>query len=202
MQSLDQSEFAELMRQVEHGDAGAAAKLVEQFEPEIRREIRIRLTDPRLRRVVDSIDICQSVLGNFFGRANMGQLSFDHPNQLFRFLTTMARNKIIDRYRKEDIRNKAIGNYMEDHEFDEIGEPMDSHTSPDVVLESKEMLNRAFSELTEDEKRIAVLRQKGKSWMEIAEEVGSSATSLRKKLSRACNRIMGSFDIGESPGDC
>ena len=39
-------DFADLLRRVRAGDAQAAARLVKQFEPEIRRYVRVRLTDP------------------------------------------------------------------------------------------------------------------------------------------------------------
>jgi hypothetical protein len=35
-------------------------------DPAIRRVVRVRLQDRQLRRLLDSMDICQSVLGNFF----------------------------------------------------------------------------------------------------------------------------------------
>ena len=70
----DYDDFEDLIRRIRMGEAEAAAELVQRFEPEIRREVRIRLTDPKLRRVVDSIDICQSVLGNFLVRAALGAI--------------------------------------------------------------------------------------------------------------------------------
>lgn len=63
--SNDQA-FADLISRVRSGDQLAAAEIVRQYEPEIRREVRVRLHDPRLRRVLDSMDISQSVLGSFF----------------------------------------------------------------------------------------------------------------------------------------
>ena len=45
------------------GDSEAAAgELVAQYESVIRRVIRFRLTDSRLRAAFDSMDVCQSVL--------------------------------------------------------------------------------------------------------------------------------------------
>ena len=60
--------FEELITRVRAGNEEAAAELVREYEPEIRREIHFRLTDPSLRRIVESVDICQSVLANFFAR--------------------------------------------------------------------------------------------------------------------------------------
>ena len=56
--------------------------------------LRCRLA--RLRRVLDSVDVCQSVLANFFVRVAAGQFDLDQPEQLLRLLATMARNRILD----------------------------------------------------------------------------------------------------------
>src|SRR5438046_943040 len=95
------SSFQDLIRRLREGDADAAAEIVRQYEKEVRRAIRVRLTDPRLRRTLDSMDVCQSVLANFFLRASAGQLDLDEPRDLVRLLVTMARNKVIDKARRE-----------------------------------------------------------------------------------------------------
>jgi hypothetical protein len=43
--------FLEFLRRVRAGDPEAAAALVRDYEPVIRREARLRLTDPRLLRL-------------------------------------------------------------------------------------------------------------------------------------------------------
>ncbi|MBI3464536.1 MAG: hypothetical protein HY000_16010 [Planctomycetes bacterium] len=77
----DDSCFRDLLRRVRGGDE-AAAELVRTYEPAIRAAARVRLTDPRLRRLCDSIDICQSVLANFFVRAGSGDFELDRADQL------------------------------------------------------------------------------------------------------------------------
>ena len=96
-----EASFRDLIRRVRAGDDRAAEELVRQYEPEIRRAVRVRLTDPDLRRIVDSLDICQSVLGSFFARAALGQYQLDEPKHLLRLLITMARNKVADLARRE-----------------------------------------------------------------------------------------------------
>jgi hypothetical protein len=61
--------IVDLVRRVRTGDAEASAELVRRYEPAIRITVRARLTDPGLRGLFDSMDICQSVLANFFMRA-------------------------------------------------------------------------------------------------------------------------------------
>ena len=55
-----------LLDRIRAGDQGAATELVRRYEPALRRSVRLRLRDPRLRRVLDSSDVCQAVLLRFF----------------------------------------------------------------------------------------------------------------------------------------
>ena len=86
--------FADLIARVHEGDETAARLLVEQYEPIIRREVRLSLIDPRLSRLFDSIDVSQSVFASFFFRHARGQLEVDCPEQLVALLLKMARNKL------------------------------------------------------------------------------------------------------------
>ncbi|MBV8676698.1 MAG: hypothetical protein JO355_05950 [Planctomycetaceae bacterium] len=65
--------FAEFIRRIRAGDKRAAAELVERYEPVLRRVVRVRLRNPRLRRLIESVDICQSVFASFFVRTVLGQ---------------------------------------------------------------------------------------------------------------------------------
>src|SRR5437763_17042036 len=93
--------FAELIGRVRTGDQDAAAALVRRYEPAIRRAVRIRLADSRLGRVLDSMDICQSVMASFFVRAALGQYELQAPEQLLKLLASMARHKLADQVDRE-----------------------------------------------------------------------------------------------------
>src|ERR1700731_1682596 len=99
-----ESSFSDLIRRVRGGDAGGGAGVVRDYEPAIRRSLRMRL-DPRLRRTCDSMDICQAVLCSFFVRAASGQYDLDTPEQLLKLLATMARNKV-SKARRDQFRVK------------------------------------------------------------------------------------------------
>ena len=103
---VDSPSFVDLLERVRSGDQEAATLLVHQFEPELRRTVRVRLTDPRLRRFVDSADICQSVLANFFIRVRIGEFDLRQPDQLLHLLLTMARNKVLDKARRQQARKR------------------------------------------------------------------------------------------------
>src|SRR5947209_3310872 len=92
---------SQLLNKVRTGDAGAAAELVRRYEPHIRLEVRLRLRDSRLRRLFDSMDVCQSVLASFFLRVAAGEADLERPEQLRNYLIAMTRNKLAARIRHE-----------------------------------------------------------------------------------------------------
>src|SRR5262249_35457012 len=92
--------FPELIRRVRMGDDQAAAELVRRYEPAIRRVARVRLTDPRLQRLFDSMDVCQSVFGSFFIRTALGEYELETPEQLLHLLAAMTRKKVVDQSRR------------------------------------------------------------------------------------------------------
>src|SRR5438552_13350345 len=97
----DDKSFAQFIRRIRAGDAQAAVQLLQEYESAIRLEVRLRLRDSRLRRLFDSMDICQSVLGSFFVRAAAGQYDLDQPEQLLKLLVAMVRNKVAYQARKQ-----------------------------------------------------------------------------------------------------
>lgn len=104
--SLDPAElannpFVEYVARLRTGDEAALEELVERYAPVIRLEARMRLRSAHLRAVLDSMDICQSVLKSFFLRAAAGQFDIDRPEDLRRLLVKMACNKSLEAARKE-----------------------------------------------------------------------------------------------------
>jgi RNA polymerase sigma-70 factor (ECF subfamily) len=177
------TDFREWMGRVRNGDQEAATELVRQYEPEIRRFIRLRLTDPHLYRVFDSLDICQSVLANFFVRVAAGQFDLEEPSQLVKLLVTMARNKLFDQARKPSIRNSAGADSTL------VDNLASGEASPSEILSHSELLQEARLRLTEDEHTLAKLRADGLSWDAIALKLGNTPEALRKKLGRAVDRV-------------
>src|ERR1700732_2295262 len=88
-------DFLDLIRRVRGSDHRAAAELVKRHAPAVGRVIRLKLRDSRMRRVLDSTDICQGVLASFFIRAASGQYDLERPAQLLRLRVVMARNKMV-----------------------------------------------------------------------------------------------------------
>src|SRR5438270_11050286 len=81
------------------GDQAAATELMRRYEPAVRRVARIRLGEANMQRLLDSMDICQSVFASFFVRAALGQYDIDTPEQVMHLLVAMSRRKVIDQMR-------------------------------------------------------------------------------------------------------
>ena len=186
---LQGEEYTDFIRRIRPGDERAAEELIRRYEPEIRLEIRtlLRLRDPRLRRVFDSMDICQSVMASFFLRAAVGDFDLDEPSQLVRLLVGMARNRLAEQRpvppaasprRPPDRRERPGG--MDDPGG--VGEP----ERGDLPAGAARDVPRR---LTGEEQQVAELRSQGHDWAAVARELGGTAEGRRKQLARAVARV-------------
>jgi RNA polymerase sigma-70 factor (ECF subfamily) len=186
----DTDDYADFIRRIRSGDARAAEELVRRFEREIRLEVRtcLRLRDARLRRVFDSMDVCQSVLASFFVRASVGEFDLDEPSQLIRLLVGMARNKLADQVKHHQRRRRDIRRVG-------LSDPAEAQTgvteeTPSELIAGQELLQMVRERLSEDERRIAELRSQGHDWAAVAREIGGTAEGRRKQLARAIGRVV------------
>lgn len=191
----DDESFRSFLRCVRSGDAQAAAELVRRYEPEIRREVRLRLTDPRLNRAFDSLDVCQSVLGSFFVRVALGEYDLDDARQLLKLLTTMARKKLAFRVRKERAQRRDYRRIevLARHQ-PELAATGDD---PQEAVAGQELLQEVRKRLTTDERHLADLRAEGRSWAEVAATLGGTPGARRKQLARAIDHILRDLGLEE-----
>jgi RNA polymerase sigma factor (sigma-70 family) len=183
----DESVFFDLLKRVRGGDSAAASELVRSYEPAIRVAVRTRLSDPKLRRQFDSMDVCQSVLASFFLRAAAGQYDLRDPAQLVALLTKMAHNKLAMRARHEyrerrDVRrNVRLG--------DARPEPAAASVGPAQQALGRDLVNKAFGLMDAQVREMAKCRARGLEWSEIASRFGGTADARRKQFQRAVDRI-------------
>jgi DNA-directed RNA polymerase specialized sigma24 family protein len=187
-------DFLDLIRRVRASDHSAAAELVKRYAPAVRRVIRLKLRDPRLRRVLDSTDICQGVLASFFIRAASGQYDLERPVQLLRLLVVMARNKLVGESRTYYVKRREQPGPAVDALLAGLAAPQ---TSPSARLAWKDLLQEVRRRLTDEERRLADRRAELREWSEIAAEVGGSAEALRKRLARALDRVSNQLGLEE-----
>jgi RNA polymerase sigma-70 factor (ECF subfamily) len=193
----EEDSFRDLIHRVRAGDQRAATDLVRQYENEIRRAVRVRLTDPGMCRVLDSMDICQSVMANFFVRARGGQFDLERPDQLLRLLVTMARNKLLDQVRKQhsDRRDNRRIEAGPSAQLDAVADS--GAATPSQIVSDQELRQAMQRQLSPDERFLAEQRALGRDWADIAKEHGGTAEALRKKLARALDRVAKHLGIEE-----
>jgi RNA polymerase sigma factor (sigma-70 family) len=197
--------FQALIARVRAGDEQAAAELVRRYEPAIRRAARVRLVDSRLNRLLDSMDICQSVMASFFVRAALGQYELETPDQLLKLLATMTRNKLAGQVNglgaaRRDFRRVSAAQGDRDSEADPCAERIAGHDpTPSRDVAARELLEEALRRLSPDEKRILDCREQGGEWAQIATALGSSPDAIRKRLARAVDRVALELGLDELP---
>ena len=188
--------FADFLRRIRLGDEEAAVELVRRYEPVIRREVRLGISDSRLNRAFDSIDVCQSVLASFFARAATGQYELESPEQLVKLLMSMARNKLASLARREQ-RLRRDARRVAATQPEDLEQVVDTAVSPSNIVLQRELVDRMRAELTDDERRIADLRVEGMGWEEVAEHLGGSAQARRMQLARGIERAAEQLGLEE-----
>ncbi len=184
--------FTELIDRLNGGDEEAAAQVVKEFEPAIRRELRFRLRDSRARLELDSMDISQSVLSNFFVRVAARQYDLKEPGDFVRLLVTMTRNKVAERLRSEHRQRRDSRRTV--HGVENLA-LVSQEPSPSRVLQGKELLQQVRERLGNEERQLVNLRCQGLSWDEVARAVGGSADARRKQLARAIDDLVHKLEL-------
>jgi RNA polymerase sigma-70 factor (ECF subfamily) len=183
----EDSRFKELLTRVRAGDGQAAEELFRDYEAQVRRIVRVRLTDPRLRREIESVDVCQSVMANFFVRAALGQFELTSADDLIKLLATMARNKLLNHVEQRHAMRRDVRR-LERLPVDEM--PIDGGgETPSQIVANRELLAEFRSRLSQQERYIADQRRLGKGWGELAEELGATPDGLRVGFGRAIDRV-------------
>ncbi|MCA9009225.1 MAG: hypothetical protein KDB01_05730 [Planctomycetaceae bacterium] len=189
------AKFQELIQRVRERDEDAARELTLRYEKAIRRVVRIHLRDPRMRRVVDSMDVCQSVLTSFFVRTALGEYELNTPEQLISLLTTITKNKVVNQVHRLQAQRRDI------RRDSELGSGsfgvLDRSPNPADEVSAKEILEKVRSGLDASERYLAEQRGLGRTWPELAEQLGATDVALRKKLTRALDRVMAELGLSE-----
>jgi len=193
---MDEARFHTLIQRVRSGDEEAARELVRDYEPFIRRAVRLQLTDARVRRVFDSMDVCQAVLISFFTRAAEGRFDLHGPNDLVNLLMTMARNKASKKVRDERAGGRDVARLAA--EPIEEREPAEEKATPSVIASVRELVGKAKELMSPDEWRLLELRNQGHDWAEIAAACGGTPEGLRKRLERGLSLVRERLPLDEA----
>ncbi len=176
------SELRAFLDRIRAGDEEAARALLARYEAQVRLVVRRQL--PRLLRSrFDSMDFLQSVWASFFVRLRAGPEQFEDPRYLVTFLAQVARNKVVDQYRRAASRKHDMRRE----------EPLSVGGSPPIELvanqdtaselaEANEAFDRLRDLLPADRREILGLKVEGLSSREIGERLGLSERTVRRAL--------------------
>ena len=193
---MSEDSFRTFLERIRAGDQDAASQLVRDYEAAIRLEVRLRLRDRRLRRLFDSMDVCQAVLATFFQRASAGQYELNEPRDLLKLLVVIARNKLALQVRQILSPSRHPGTL-------EGGDPAQwqvaaAERPPDEIVADAELVQEFRARLTPEERQLADLRAQERSWEEVAAQLGGTAQARRKQLERAVARVLQNFNLDEA----
>ncbi len=184
---MSDSTFHDLIERLRKGDVAAAEELYRDYGEQLRRIVRIHLTDSRLRRRIDSADICQSVFGNFFLRMALGQFDISSGSDLINLLSTMARNRVAHHAKKQRAARRDVRRDIP-VAVDDLDLPA-SEQSPSQLVAAQDLMTAFFQRLDEENRAIADQRRVGRGWEEIGTAIGRSGEAVRKQYQRTLQRI-------------
>lgn len=172
--------------------------MMRDYEPHVRRAIRIRMRNPALRKFLDSIDISQSVMSKFFGKLRAGEFQIDSPNELIGLLVRMAQNRVCDWVRhgqsaKMDYRREVS---LSEATLVEVSQKRAGKHDASRV-ETEELMREVRTRLTPLERRLLDQRADDLCWKSIAEMEGRSAEAMRTQLRRSLRRVATELGILE-----
>ena len=190
---------ASLLVRVRAGDPLAAEELVRTYEPELRRAIGVRLRNSGMQRLVDSIDVCQSVFADFFAKPRASQYDLQTSHELLSLLVTTARNRMID-WKSHSHAHRPAGFQevsLDDHDGHHIS-IVCHRPGPVSVLMHRELLEQVHNRLVSEEIQLIEKRAAGLDWQQIAAETGELPNTDRMRLTRAIHRVAEDLGLGPS----
>ena len=192
------AEFFDQLRSIRAGEPRAVELFVATYEPFIRRTIRHRLGRAALRSVADSIDVCQSVFGSFLIRMAAGEYELKSERDLQRLLVAITQNKFMALQRREMAEKRDRRITVSLNSVDDIEDYR--QTNDEQSARQVELLSAFEQSLSIEERQHFMMRRQGLEWSVIAEDLKENAVVLRKRLSRAVQRVARELGI-ESAGE-
>ena len=169
--------FAGLLEQARRGDNEALTRLIEHYEPQIRRVARARLGES-LRGLFDSMDVVQSVHRSLIGGLRAGRFLFHGPGDLVALAVTMVTRRVAHIARKIR-REEEVLRLWELLERTASREP-----DPARDAELKDEVLAILNRLDDLDRQILLLYLEGRSTEEAAEGLAITPAHLRVRRHR------------------
>lgn len=173
--------FSALMKEVRQGSQDAAEQVWRQYGPHVLHVVR-RSLQQRMRTQFDSQDFSQAVWASFFAELP-DEAQLDTPAALVRFLSRLARNKVVEEHRKLHARGRNL-----DRE-----EPLDPAAGGSELIDKRSpspsqeaVADDLVAQLTAGQPplygRIVQMRREGLRTAEIAEREQTTTRRVRRVM--------------------
>ncbi len=177
--------FAALMERVRQGSDDAIRELIEIYGPHVVRAVR-RTLNKQMRSKVDTVDFTQAVWASFFAnRAAVEEL--DRPEALIAFLVKVARNKVVDEFRRLFTTKKHNLNRersLHGSAALEAGRVAARTPTPSQIVATHELQEQLLAGQPPHYQQILNYRQQGMTQEEIAEKMHLSVRTIQRVMQR------------------
>jgi RNA polymerase sigma-70 factor (ECF subfamily) len=175
---MSDQDFAAVLERARQGDHAAMGRLVEEYEPEIRRVARRRL-GPNLRALFGASDLVQSVHRSLLLSLRRNKFKFDGPEDLVALAVTMMKRKAARKWAR---RQREL-------EIMHIWVLMQPRVNAQRTLELAGEVQELLETLKVDERQLLRLYLEGYSTKQIADDLGLESDSLRVRRSRLFHKL-------------
>jgi RNA polymerase sigma-70 factor (ECF subfamily) len=170
---MSEQDFAAVLELARQGDPEAMARLVEEYEPQIRRVAHSRLSSA-LRAAVDSADLVQSVHRSLLLCLRRNKFTFNGPQDLVALAVTMVKRKAARKWAR----------LRREQELLELRALLLSRAQPQRAAEMASELQDLLATLDESDRRLLKLYLEGRSTVEAAGILGLDPDCLRVRRHR------------------
>ena len=176
------------MQAYREGDATAQEELLADVERILQSYVHHSMGD-QLKSLEESTDLSQSLLFGFHMALSKGKVELENEGALRAYLRTMVRNKLANQSDAMKAAKRGKGKLPASLDDEQrLNPPVDNITAS-VTFRLAEMQERIRQELSPDEEAILEGRLVGRSYPEIAQDLGKSPDAVRVMWGRARERL-------------
>jgi RNA polymerase sigma-70 factor (ECF subfamily) len=189
---MNDDRLDELIARLNEGDLDAAERIFLAYEPYLRMAVRRQLSGP-LRSKLDTMDIVQAVWTDALAGFRRGGWRFADRGQLRAFLTTLVRNRLIDRRRHY---RRALEREVSLVDVDPRELPARAQPRPSEVVQGQELWEQMLETCPPAHRDLLRLKRQGLPVAEIAARTGLHEGSVRRILYELARRMVPIAEAG------
>jgi RNA polymerase sigma factor (sigma-70 family) len=182
-------DFEILLARIRNGDETASAELVQRYERPVLRAVRARLSN-RMRRVLDSMDVMQSVNRSLLLGLRSQKFQFVQPAQLIALAVLLVQRKVARHWRR--MKGTPLGEDVIQSDGFPMHEVESHEPEQSSVIAAEDLLQRFLSRLDGLDRQLVQLRLDGNSSIEVAALLNLDAAFVRMRWARLRNNLRGS----------